>query len=180
MWASGFVSNWGSTAAERRQSLACDMLVDAPDQVLYRAVPVNAPAGVVFRWLCQLTQAPYSYDRLDNGGRRSPPQLTDGADLLTVGQRAMRIFLLVSFEPGEHITLELRGHRLFGDLGVTYLVVPVTASSCRLLVKIVLRSPTSIVGRLGARFLPLGDLVMMRRQLLNLKALAEAAALEPG
>ncbi|HVN11680.1 MAG TPA: hypothetical protein VMT69_06285 [Kineosporiaceae bacterium] len=33
---------------------------------LTRAVTVHAASPLVYRWVCQLTQAPYSYDLLDN------------------------------------------------------------------------------------------------------------------
>ena len=69
---------WGSTAAERAMPLPCDdALPDATD-AYHRAVDVEADAAVVFRWLCQLKVAPYSYDWIDNLGRRSPQRLTPG------------------------------------------------------------------------------------------------------
>jgi hypothetical protein len=176
MWGSGFVANWGSTAAERQGTFDCDVLVECPDQVLYRAVTVDAPASVTYRWVCQLTQAPYSYDLIDNGGRCSPRELTAGADELTVGQCVMRYFELTSFAPGEHLTVWLPRHRLFGDVAVTYLTVPTGQGACRLVAKIAVRHPPGIASRLAARLLPAGDLVMMRRQLLNLKARAEATS----
>jgi hypothetical protein len=72
------VRQWGSTAPERSESFPCDRLVPEADHTLFRAVGVEAPQGVSFRWLCQLRAAPYSYDRLDNFGRRSPQELTAG------------------------------------------------------------------------------------------------------
>ena len=63
---------WGSTPEERARGYACDVCVAGPDHALFRAVDVDAPAAVVFRWLCQLRVAPYSYDWIDNGGRESP------------------------------------------------------------------------------------------------------------
>lgn len=56
------VRTGGSTPAERAGSFACDRWLPAGDDALFRAVGVAAPAAVLFRWLCQLRLAPYSYD----------------------------------------------------------------------------------------------------------------------
>jgi len=169
---------WGSTAAERAQAFPCDRHLADPDDVLHRAVDVAAPPAVVFRWLCQLRVAPYSYDWIDNLGRQSPRMLTPGADALAVGQRVMALFDLVEFELGRHLTLRTRRRDgIFGDVAVTYQVVPRADGTARLVVKLVARYPrTPVLGSLVAWLLPWGDLVMMRKQLLTLKALAEGAA----
>jgi hypothetical protein len=67
---------WGSTAAERAASYPCEEFVPGATLSVFRAIDVAAPVPVVFRWLCQLRIAPYSYDLLDNLGRRSPTELT--------------------------------------------------------------------------------------------------------
>jgi hypothetical protein len=159
------ISNWGSTPEERALSLPCDELVPDARLVLHRAVDVDAPPEVVFRWLCQMRVAPYSYDLIDNLGRRSPQELTPGLDRLEVGQRFL-IFRLASFEPCGHVTLEHHGP-LFGDLGITYVVMPGT----RLLMRIACNPPRV---PLAGPVLTLADFVMARRQLLNFKRLAEA------
>ena len=165
------VETWGSTTQERDAPYPCDKLVDSP-HVLFRAVDVDAASGLVFRWLCQLRRAPYSYDWLDNGGRRSPRQLTDGLDALATGQRFMTIFGLVGFEEGRSITLDSTT-ALFGRVAVTYRVVPVDSSRSRLVVKLIFSGGRGLRGWVVRRFLPAGDLLMMRKQLLTLKALAE-------
>ena len=168
---------WGTGAPERALAFPCDRYVERPEAAYYRGVSVQAPPGILFRWLCQLRVAPYSYDWLDNGGRRSPQRLTPGVENLSVGQAMMRIFRLVEFEPDRHLTLEIRkdagAFRLFGSLALTYLIVPEAADRCRLIVKIAIRYRRGLVGLLMRAGLPWGDLVMMRRQLLNLKRLAE-------
>jgi len=172
LWPSA-VYEWGSTPAERAAVFPCDGLLPDADLAMFRAVDVRAPAPVVFRWLCQLRVAPYSYDRLDNGGRRSPQQLTPGLDKLERGQRIMRIFSLVDFEPGRSLTVVHRG-QLFGAIACTYHTEPAGPGGSRLVVKLLTRRGPGGLGREATRLLlPVGDLVMMRRQLLNLAALAE-------
>jgi hypothetical protein len=115
--------------------------------------------------------APYSYDLLDNGGRRSPQRLTPGLDRLEVGQRAMHIFRLASFDRPSQITFA--SHGVFGRVAVTYAVTPGDGGS-HLLLRIRWTAPPLPVPKaLTTRALAAGDLVMARRQLLNLKRLAE-------
>ncbi|MGI8733929.1 MAG: hypothetical protein ACR2LM_11610 [Pyrinomonadaceae bacterium] len=174
---------WGTDADEQRLSFSCDALIGTPDAQLYRGITINAPPELVFRWLCQLRVAPYSYDWIDNGGRQSPHELTPGLEQLEVGQDVMTIFTLTEFAHNRHLTIRIKpqrsGRMLFGDIAVTYLIVPKSHvgkdanGSCRLLVKLVVKYPASLKGRLMSKLLPWGDLIMMRRQLMNLKQLAE-------
>jgi hypothetical protein len=172
---------WGTTPDERRRPFPCDDIISQPDAALYRGLTINAPAETVFRWLCQLRVAPYSYDWIDNFGRQSPRELTPGLDLLAVGQDVMRIFKLVAFEQDRQLTIRVKPHsnafKTFGNVAVSYIVVPLgnrPISRCRLLVKLLVKYPDGLKGRLMRALLPWGDLVMMRRQLLNLKQLAES------
>jgi hypothetical protein len=170
---------WGSTPAERAETFACDAWLADADLVLYRGVTIDAPPEVVFRWLCQLRIAPYSYDWIDNLGRRSPSTLTPGLDALATGQRVMTIFRLVAFEAGKHLTLELAtraARTFFGHIVVTYRVEPV-ASGTRLAVKMRVRQDgPRLVSGVRGRLLAWGDLLMMRKQLLTLKERAEHQA----
>jgi hypothetical protein len=172
---------WGTEPEERRLGYPCDDIILQPDDALYRGVTINASAEIVFRWLCQMRVAPYSYDWLDNGGRRSPPELTPGLENLEVGQAVMRIFNLTRFEKDRHLTLRLKAKsgasKTFGDIALSYVIVSLprhhSRRSCRLLVKLIVKYPRGLYGQMMRALLPWGDLVMMRRQLLNLKQLAE-------
>ncbi len=126
----------------------------------------------MFRWLCQLRVAPYSYDWIDNLGRRSPRELIDGLDDLEVGDRMMTIFELVEFEPGRSLTIDSTT-RQFGRVAGSYVVTPTGPDRSRLVVKLTWAAPRGLYGRVASRLLPAGDLVMMRKQLLTLKRLAE-------
>ncbi|HEV7161761.1 MAG TPA: hypothetical protein VGN25_00760 [Solirubrobacteraceae bacterium] len=162
--------NWGASAEECSTQLACDRLLPTASLRMHRAISVQAPSSLVFLWLCQLKLAPYSYDLLDNFGRKSPQQLANGLDQLEAGQRFMTIFSLVSFCRDAHITLRSR------RVAVTY-AVSAQGSATRLLVRVIFDPPGARVGAtLLGNALALGDLVMMRKQLLTLKALAERDA----
>jgi hypothetical protein len=156
---------WGVRPSEREVPLPCDAL--CPDRGVQadRAISIAAPPSIVFSWVCQLRVAPYSYDILDNLGRRSPRARNPELVRLEGGQRFMTMFALQSFVGGEQITLRSKG------VAVTYAVRPEGAGS-RLHVRAWFGGP-----RLPARVLALGDLVMMRKQLLTLKSLAERDAM---
>ena len=170
---------WGTTAGERQLEFPCDESLARIDAQLFRGITINTSPDVVFRWLCQLRVAPYSYDWIDNGGQQSPQQLIPGLDQIEIGQDVMTIFTLESFIPNEHLTIRLKPSRratsIFGNIAVSYLIIRQAENVCRLLVKLVVEYPSTWKGRLLRSFLPWGDLVMMRRQLLNLKQLAEAS-----
>lgn len=174
-----FFANWGVESQETAIPYPCDRLGGGFDAEYFRGVTVQAPPPVAFRWLCQLRAAPYSYDWIDNWGRRSPRRLTPGLENLAIGQTMMTIFDLIDFEPDRQVTVRIKpgspALRLFGDVAGSYVLVP-RGEGCRLLVKLRVRYPASLRGRLMRLVLPPGDLVMMRRQLLNLKRLAEAPA----
>lgn len=157
------VLTWGATTSERLTGLPCEALL-AQGTRADRAISIDAPPATAFAWLCQLRVAPYSYDLLDNFGRRSPRRRNPDLTRLAIGQRFMTLFRLHSFVDVEHITL--RG----GAVAVTYAVRPVNAGT-RLQVRVIFGGP-----RVIGCALALGDLVMMRKQLLTLRALAEREA----
>ncbi|WP_431782920.1 hypothetical protein [Streptomyces chumphonensis] len=167
---------WGVREAEVLAHYPCDDLLSSPREHWYRAVTVRADAATVFRWLCQLKVAPYSYDLLDNLGRRSPRRLTPGAERLETGQRVMTIFRLVDFEPDRQLTVVLdkpRALRLFGGFALTYTVEEVAPRVTRLVAKLVVGDDDGVLGRLRRPLMAWGDLLMMHRQLTTLRTLAE-------
>jgi hypothetical protein len=177
---SSIARTWGTDADERALAFPGDRGDDGEWTSLFRGVSIAAPVPIVFRWLCQLRAAPYSYDWIDNRGRRSPRSLTPGLEQLEVGQTVMSIFRLEAFETPHFMTLVTppggRGEALFGRLRCTYWARPSHSAPTRLLVKLRLGPARSPFARIARSALAWGDLVMMRRQLLNLKALAESAA----
>ncbi len=173
---------WGAVGDEHTRAWPVDARVPGPVLAMTRAVSVRAPVDLTWRWACQLAVAPYSYDLVDNRGRRSPQELTTGTADLVPGRRMAVVYELVDVDPGHSWTgVSLpRASRLFGRFATTYAVEPTDdPARCRLLCRLVVtrRGPVSA---LRSRLLAWGDLVMMRRQLLNLKGLAERDARRSG
>jgi hypothetical protein len=152
--------------SEILRSYPCDDYVVSPTLRAWRGVRVEAPACLVWPWVAQVRLAPYSYDWIDNLGRRSPRELAGlpepqvGDRFTTAGGR--EVGRIVSVEPGKQLTGTIMGACM------SYVLVPQADGMTRLLLKVVVRTP-----RWAALALSIGDLVMSRRQLLNLKQLAE-------
>lgn len=178
---------WGTTPEERSLPFPCDRLIEANLAVssFYRGITIKSLPEIIFRWLCQMRVAPYSYDWIDNKGRKSPRVLIEGIDNLEPGQSVMGSFELVDYEYGKHLTIRVKPGNAndlqwlqIVDGAATYMIVPAGGDECRLLVKGVFQYKPGLLGRLMSSFLAWGDLVMMRKQLLNFKCLAEKTARE--
>ena len=172
---------WAPVDADAAGLLAARQRPDsAGDQRWMRAVHVAAPPTVVYDWLTQLRRAPYSYDWLDNFGRRSPRRLDGRAGEIAAGDAVMTIFTTVSVEPGRSFVLRLADPRwiaVCGRIDVTYEAVPYTRGTL-LSAELVVSLAPGPLPRLRRAALAWGDLLMMRKQLRTLGALAERDAAE--
>jgi hypothetical protein len=169
---------WGVTDAEVARRYPCDDLragTGRPALEVWRGVDVAAPPERVWPWVTQVRAAPYSYDLVDNLGRRSPrrllglPEPRPGEPFTSAFGRGQGEVLAV--EPGVAFT-----GRILGAL-MSYVVVPDGPGRSRLLLKIVMGR-----GRVVAPLVSVGDLVMARKQLLTLADLArsDATGVPPG
>jgi hypothetical protein len=160
---------WGVTPAETSRRYPCDDFVVRPVLQAWRGVTVQAGPEQVWPWVAQIRLAPYSYDWIDNLGRRSPRRLYDRPDPVpgerfTAALGGRPVGRIVAVMPGNHLT-----GRIMSTV-MSYVLVP-EGRATRLLLKIVTGR-----GRLVAPLLSVGDLLMARRQLLNLARLAEQSA----
>ncbi|MEU1245229.1 polyketide cyclase [Micromonospora arida] len=159
---------WGVTNSETLRTYPCDDFVVSPTLQAWRGVRIDVPAPAVWPWVAQLRLAPYSYDWIDNLGRRSPQQLEGlpephvGESFTTAGGR--KLGRIVAVDPGRQLTSTIMGAFM------SYVLVPQEQGTTRLLLKVVMQTT-----RWVAPGLSVGDLIMARRQLLNLKKLAEGS-----
>jgi len=162
---------WGVTDHETALHYPCDDFVTAANLQAWRGVTVHATPAVVWSWVTQVRVAPYSYDWIDNRGRRSPRQPVDlpeprvGEAFTCSGDRPLG--RIVSVDRGRHLTATIMGAFM------SYVLVPHDTTT-RLLLKVSMST-----SRITAPVICVGDLVMARRQLLNLKRLAERAPDHP-
>lgn len=159
-------ARWGVADSETTLHYPCDELVSTPALEAWRGVTVRAAPEAVWPWLTQVRVAPYSYDWIDNRGRRSPRRLLGlseprvGDAFTTAGRRELG--RIVSVDRERQLTATILGAFM------SYLLVPGEHETTRLLLKVVMAT-----NRLIAPALSVGDLIMARRQLLNLKELVE-------
>jgi hypothetical protein len=157
---------WGVSESEVLRAYPCDGFVASPVLQAWRGVRIEAPPEAVWPWVAQIRLAPYSYDWIDNRSRRSPRELAGlpepraGDRFTAVGGRALG--RIVAVDPGRQLTGAIMGAFM------SYVLVPQDDGATRLLLKVAARPRRWVAPALSA-----GDLIMARRQLLNLKELAE-------
>jgi hypothetical protein len=187
--------SWGTTEKEREGRFPIDDLIEPGGQVLFRGITIRQPCDRVWSWLGQLRLAPYSYDWLDNGFRRSPRRLV-GLPPMTVGDDFMVWLNIAEVDPGKTLTALCRsyaelkprrrwfqrmvqkpGFLLFNLewVGLSYRLVPVAPGETRLLVKLRWKCRDNFLRRLTCLWFEIADFIMMRKQLRTLKKLAESA-----
>jgi hypothetical protein len=156
---------WNVTDDEVARHYPCDDFISAPTLQAWRGITVRSTPETLWPWVAQIRIAPYSYDWIDNLGHRSPQQLV-GLPEPVVGEAfttaaTWRFGRILAVEPPEQLTGEIIG------ACISYVLVR-EGQFTRLLMKII-----TTMSRWLTPWLSVGDLVMARRQLLNLKRLAE-------
>jgi hypothetical protein len=179
------MATWGTEGNEASQPLPGDEHVPEPMVQATRAVTIDAPPEKVWPWLVQMgldRGGFYSYDRLDNEGQPSAttilPELQDlqeGDEILLDRRATVRVTRL---DPPQAMVWALLdaevelGMRV--NMSMAYILERLEGDRTRLMSRVRLH----IQGGLALPYIYLFDewvsFVMQRRQLLGIKARAEA------
>ena len=100
-----FIKKWGVSEEEISSPFPSDPLEETYDDIYYRGIDIYSSPENIFLWLCQMRVAPYSYDWIDNLGRKSPQIIIEGLDRLKIDQKMMFIFNIKSFQKNSYITI---------------------------------------------------------------------------
>ncbi len=173
--------NWGAAPAEIERTMAGDDIVRRPVFNATRGVTVEARPGDIWPWIVQIgfrRAGWYSYDLLDNAGRRSAERILPELQHLEVGDR-------VPMGPGEKSGILVKelvpGRSMLWwsgkDSQTTWAwgLYPTPEGGTRLLTRV--RAPISLSNPVSAVWLAmveLADFPMMRKCLLGIKRRAEA------
>ena len=175
---------WGSTDDEIHRGMPGDDLVDRPTFNATRAVTVEAAPEHIWPWLLQIginRAGWYSYDWLDNLGRRSAteiiPELQDlhVGDLIPVSPDGKHGFTVWNFKPLEWMVWTNES----GHASWLWLLDPIDQKTTRLITRVRMKYQwfrPSIAFDLLVEF---ADLPMMRKCMLGIKERAEALAGPP-
>jgi len=169
---------WGATDAEIKRSMPGDEIVGKPSFNATRAVTIHAPAQNIYPWIVQMgvTRAGwYSYDLLDNLGRRSAESILPEHQNIQVGD-------LIPLSPDGKQGMRVKYFRKNkwmlwwdekGDTSWVWEIHPEGEGSARLITRVRVKyrffSPAILFNLLIEFF----DILMMRKSMLGIKKRAE-------
>ncbi len=174
---------WGATDAETRRAMPGDEIVSHPSFNATRAVTIEAPAENIYPWIAQigLNRAGwYSYDVLDNLGRRSAERI------LTQFQNPQRGDLVPMSPDGKHgIWIKdfvpnawMLWWDKIGDTSWAWGLYPEEgAARCRLITRVRTKYRWLSAAAPFNLLVEFFDLPMMRKCMLGIKRRAEALPL---
>jgi len=170
---------WGATAAECAATMSGDSLISEPHFAPTRAITIAVSPLAVWPWIVQMGYGRagwYSYDRLDNVGRRSAtvilpryqhPKIGDEVPM-TGRAKDETAFRVRSATPG----VELLWAK--PDATWVWLLRPTADGGTRLVTRVRARY-TGPAAPLSMVLMEIGDFPMMRKCLVGIKLRAEAA-----
>jgi len=172
---------WGASDAEVAHPMPGDEIVAEPFMNATRAVSIRARSDQIWPWLLQIGSGRagwYSYDRIDNAGVCSATRLEPALQCLNVGD----LVPMIPRQPvGVWVKQLIENVSMLwwdkkGSFTWSWELVPIDRGHTRLLTRVRAKFPweTPAYGIVA----DIGDVVMMRKTLLGIKARAERLARE--
>ena len=172
-----WMTNWGSTLAERQMALFGDELIPEGSAIKTKAITINAPKEVVWQWLVQIGQDRagfYTYTWLENlvgADIHNTNEIRPEWQAVGEGWRLLPADYLggAGKDAEDPLLMSEPGHALVHEMFGTYVIEPVDEHTSRLIVR----------GQSGPSNLPITTVwepmvfTLERRMLLGLKARAE-------
>ncbi|MFQ5415696.1 MAG: hypothetical protein ACE5FL_01485 [Myxococcota bacterium] len=172
---------WGSRDEELARGMPGDEVVARPTFDATRAVTVEAPAGAIWPWIVQMgieRAGWYSYDWIDNLGRRSAERILPEFQDARVGQ-------LVPMSPNQKHGLWVKDFSenqwmlwwdKKGEASWCWELYPEGAGGTRLITRVRIRYHWLSPAILFHLLFDVGDIVMMRKCMLGIRRRAETHA----
>jgi len=171
---------WGATDLEVACTMPGDEFVENPTFSATRAVTINAPPEKIWPWLIQIGYKRagwYSYDWIDNLGKPSAdcliPELQNlkEGDFIPMGPVESLGFNVHTIVPNQFM---LWGEP--GGMSWLWYLNRIEQNKTRLITRVRLKYDWTHPVIIGYLFIDVGDIVMMRKCMLGIKARAEKLA----
>ena len=132
---------WGATEVELKQSLPGDDIVDNPSFNATRVVTIEARSQDIYPWIVQIgikRAGWYSYDLLDNLGKKSAMEILDEYQNIQIGD-------LIPMSPdgkkGIWVKDFEKNHWMLwwdkkGDTSWVWMINPIDSNTCRLITRV--------------------------------------------
>ena len=183
------LQHWGATKEEIASTMPGDELIAGPAAEGTRSITIDAEAAVVFDFVAQMgfgRAGWYSYDLLDNLGRRSADEVNPEWVVAVAGEPVpggpIKFVAALVERPTAYVlqvpTRNVLGHKL--DFTLAYALTTDGATGGTRLVTRVRIAVDGPSGTVLEQALLLGDGAMVRKQLLGLKSRTEAAPIGHG
>lgn len=179
---------WGATGRERSMPLPGDEIVIRPNMESTRAITIDAPPSDVWPWLVQMGKGRgglYSYDWLDIAfGFLDEPsaeailpehQALRAGDAIPMGcdETQADDFVVHAVDPERALVIGAWAPEFRDKVSWSMVLYPLGTRRTRLIVRVRGSLPMDAQGILTYALLEPATFVMLRKQMLNLKRLAE-------
>ena len=172
-----WMTNWGSTLAERQMALFGDELIPEGSAIKTKAITINAPKEVVWQWLVQIGQDRagfYTYTWLENlvgADIHNTNEIRPEWQAVGEGWRLLPADYLggVGKDAEDPLLMSETGHALVHEMFGAYVIEPVDEHTSKLFV----RGESGAANLMTAMLLDPLVFTLERRMLLGIKARAE-------